>query len=420
MPMVLSSPQGAFVHGQLINLVRTGRATTRPALEKHTGLGRKVVAQRVQQAIDVGLLEAGDLAPSAGGRPSRMLRLRSNAGHVYAGVIGATELSAAVSTLDGTLIASAHEDHDTGNEPRGTLEMLDRMFGRLGRRTRTEPWAFGIGIAGPVEFSTGTLVAPPIMPAWEGFNIRTWFRERYDASVWVDNDVNTMALGEWHRGAARDSRDLLYVLMDTGIGAGLVSAGTVFRGDRGAAGDIGHIRVTDDPDVLCRCERTGCLEALAGGWGLVERLTLRAHESPFLDSTIRANGRLSAADIGRAAAAGDNLALSTVLEGARTVAATVANLVSFANPGTIVLGGGALRVGPRLVDTFEEVVRRRVSDLAGRDLTIRPASLDFSEGLVGAAHLAIECLFEPASLGAWVDNGSPIGHAALLHRTASA
>src|SRR4051794_23243638 len=103
------SPQEAFVHGQLINLVRTGKAVTRPALEQETGIGRKVVTQRVQQAIDVGLLEDGDLAPSAGGRPSRLLRFRSEAGHVYAGMIGATAMTAALAPPDGAPIAPLHE-----------------------------------------------------------------------------------------------------------------------------------------------------------------------------------------------------------------------------------------------------------------------------------------------------------------------
>src|SRR3954447_8006324 len=122
------SPQEAFVHGQLINLVRTGKAVTRPGLEQETGIGRKVVTQRVQQAIDVGLLEDGDLAPSAGGRPSRLLRFRAEAGHVYAGMIGATEMTAAVATLDGTLIASLHEDWVAADRPEETLEVLDALF----------------------------------------------------------------------------------------------------------------------------------------------------------------------------------------------------------------------------------------------------------------------------------------------------
>ncbi|CCH88195.1 Transcriptional regulator/sugar kinase [Modestobacter italicus] len=412
------SPQESFIHGKLINLVRTGQAVTRPALEQETGLGRKVVTQRVQQAIDVGLLEDGDLAPSAGGRPSRLLRFRTEAGHVYAGMIGATEMTAAVATLDGTLVASLHEDWVAADRPDQTLEVLDALFVRLARRTRTEPWAFGIGVAGPVDFGTGRLVDPPIMPGWDGYSVRSWFRERYDAPVWVDNDVNLMALGEWHKGEPQDGRDLLYVFVDEGVGAGLVSRGSVFRGDTGAAGDIGHLQVTEDPAVQCRCGQTGCLEAVTGGWGLVRRLTERATESPVLAARLADHGRLTAEDVGLAARAGDPLAASEVDRGSRLIGATAANLVNFVNPGTVVLGGGALRVGERVFRIFEETLLRRTSKLAAQRLTVRPASLDFREGVTGAAILAIEQLFGSGAVGLWIEDGTPVGHAVPLHRTA--
>lgn len=414
------SPQESFIHGRLINLVRTGRAVTRPALEQETGLGRKVVTQRVQQAIDVGLLEDGELAPSAGGRPSRLLRFRAEAGHVFAGMIAATELTAAVLTLDGTLVASLHEDWNAADRPEETLEILDGLFVRLARKTRTEPWAFGIGVSAPVDFSTGRLVDPPIMPGWNGYSVRSWFRDRYDAPVWVDNDVNLMALGEWHKGEPRDGRDLLYILIDEGIGAGLVSRGQVFRGDTGAAGDIGHIQVTDDPAVVCRCGQTGCLEAVTGGWGLVRQLAPRVTESPALSARVAQHGGpLTTEDVGLAARAGDPVASEAVLRGARVVGVTVANLVNFMNPRTVVVGGGALRVGVEVFTTLEETVRGRITKLAAQRLRMRPASLDFREGVTGAGILAIEQLFAPSSVGLWIEYGSPIGHAAPLQRMAA-
>ncbi|WP_106403250.1 ROK family protein [Actinocorallia populi] len=410
------SPQEAFIHGRLINLVRTGRALTRPALEQETGLGRKIVAQRVQQAIDAGLLEDAALVPSGGGRPSRQLRFRAEAGHVYAGVVGATEMTAAVATLDGTLVASLHEDWDAADRPDETMELLNGLFARLARRTRTLPWAFGIGVAGPVDFATGRLVDPPIMPGWDGYSVRSWLRDRYDAAVWVDNDVNLMALGEWHKGIPHDGRDLLYVLADQGIGAGLVSRGLVFRGDTGAAGDIGHIQVSHSSDVVCRCGRTGCLEALAGGWGIIRQVTERTGESPRLAARLAQEGRLTAQDVGLAAAADDPLAVEVVLRATRLLGRTTANLVNFVNPGTVVLGGGALRVGDWVLETFEDTVRAGVGRLAGGRLAVRPASLDFREGVTGAAILAIEHLFGPSSVGLWIENGSPVGHAAPLQR----
>jgi predicted NBD/HSP70 family sugar kinase len=229
-----------------------------------------------------------------------------------------------------------------------------------------------------------------------------------------------MALGEWHRGEPRDGRDLLYVYADQGIGAGLVSRGLVFRGQTGAAGDIGHVQVTDDPRVVCRCGRQGCLEAVAGGWCMIRELTARADESPVLSARLAERGQLMALDFGEAAASGDPLASAAVQRSIKAVGQTVAGLVNFVNPGTVVLGGGALRVGGDLVPVFEQTIRARVSELAGRELRIRPASLEFREGVIGGAILAIEHLFAPDSVGLWIEHGSPLGHAAPLQRSALA
>ena len=132
-------------------------------------------------------------------------------------------------------------------------------------------WAVSVGLPAPTDHPTGRVVTPQTIPGWAGFDARSWFSARYDAPVWVDRETNLRALGEWERGEPQERRDLLYVKVATGIGSGLVTGGRLHRGDSGAAGDIGHVRVTDDPAAVCRCGKTGCLEAVAGGWALVRR-----------------------------------------------------------------------------------------------------------------------------------------------------
>ncbi|MEU4560719.1 ROK family protein [Actinoplanes sp. NPDC023936] len=395
----------------IIDLVRSGRAATRPELGVVTGLGRKVVTQRVDQAISLGLLEDGELAPSSGGRQARTLRFRARAGYVYGALVGASEFTAAVLDLDGALITSHHEDWNVDRGPEPTMSRLEAAFAGLARATGlTRPWGIGIGMPGPVEFATGRLVAPPIMPGWDGFSVRSWFRDHYDAPVWVDNDVNLMALGEWTAGKPHDGRDMLFVKAGTGIGAGLINRGRLLRGDRGAAGDIGHVHVSSDPAALCRCGRTGCLEAVASGWSLLEEATRRIAESPRLSLP------LTLGKIGAAAAAGDPLAVELVETRVQALAEVVAHLVNFTNPGVLVLGGGALRTGPRFIEMIAEAVLARCTDLVTRDLVIRPASLDQMEGVIGAGLLAGAGLLNPSSLTQWAESGSPLGHAADLQR----
>src|SRR6202012_1854300 len=124
-------------------------------------------------------------------------------------------------------------------------DLFDEVLDQSGH-SRRDVWATGIGVPGPVDFAQGRRVRPPIMPGWDDFDIRGWFAPQLPGPVLVDNDVNVMALGEYWRGWRERAGDLLYVKVATGIGAGLISRGIVFRGARGAAGDIGHLRV-DSP-----------------------------------------------------------------------------------------------------------------------------------------------------------------------------
>ena len=148
---------------------------------------------------------------------------------------------------------------------------MEELFGKLDPRAHGLPgrlWGIGIAVPGPVEFRTGRPTSPPIMPGWDGYPIRERFADALRRPVWVDNDVNALALGEWRAGVAVDHDDVVVIKVGTGIGAGIIAEGRIHRGAQGSAGDVGHIQVVDDRDLVCRCGNVGCLEALAGGAAL--------------------------------------------------------------------------------------------------------------------------------------------------------
>jgi predicted NBD/HSP70 family sugar kinase len=398
---------------QIVDLVRRDDANSRPQLEALTGLGRAVVNERLADGIELGVLEELEAMPTTGqrGRPSRTVRFRSDAGVVLSACLGAVSLHAAVSDLAGNPLGRAFRRINVADGPRPVLGSVQTLFRRLLARVDgdTAVWGIAIGVPGPVEFRTGRVVAPPIMPGWDGYDVRDHFYRRFGAPVWVDNEVNLMALGEWHRGEPREGRDLLYVKVSTGIGSGLVTGGQLHRGDSGAAGDIGHVRVTADRRVHCRCGKTGCLEAVAGGWALQQRLEAVAADgtSSALAKRLASHGHLEAEDIGLAVAEGDAVARSAVVHSARVTGQAIAGVVNFANPGTLVLGGGAIRHGPLFFEEFRKSVLEGAIELAARNLTIRQASLDFNEGTIGGSILAAENLLRPQALRLWLADGNP-------------
>jgi predicted NBD/HSP70 family sugar kinase len=392
---------------RIVNLVRTGEATTRPEIGRVTGLGRGVVTQRVDQAIHIGYLAEGDFGASSGGRAPRTLRFCAEKGTIIVCALGALHIRVGIADLEGAILDQAHQDWEISRGPEETIEAVLSMIGKLlGKKARPPVWGIVIGLPGPVDFHSGRPVAPPIMPGWNGYDVRDPFEQHFNAPVWVDNDSNLLAFGE--RARRRDAQaDLIYVKIGSGIGAGLLSEGRIHRGANGAAGDIGHVRVPDS-NAVCRCGKTGCLEAVAGGWALVRDAEQAIQEGATgaLASSSSKDGRLTLEKIARAAEAGDPLAISLIQKSAEVVGETIASLVNMFNPGVIVIGGAVAGAG----ETFLAQVRHRVYELslplATRDLTIVLSVNDATEPLRGGAELAREQLFE-ATFPRWFAEGRP-------------
>ncbi|MGN6445222.1 ROK family protein [Amnibacterium sp.] len=413
------SGRDVLLLAQIVDLVRTGVANTRPDLEQATGLGRTVVNERLREGMDLGILEEGGTAQAERGRPSRTVRFRAEAGLILSAGFADNSVWASASDLEGVSLARTSADADVLDGPDVVLPIVDAQFRALLKRVRgRDVWGLALGLPGPVDFASGRMVAPPIMHGWDGFDVRGWFRNRYEAPVWVDNDDNLRAFGEWAIDQPHDVRDLLYVEIGEGIGSGLVTGGRLHRGDTGAAGDIGHFRVTDDPTALCRCGRTGCLAAVASGWGLARILTAAAErgDSPLLAELLQREGRIAGHELAAAIAAEDPVTMAAVRRAAHLAGLTVAGVVNFANPGTLVLGGSALRGTDLFFDTFKAAVLEQTIELAAQHLVIRPSSDEFEIGTVGGALLVVRRLFRLDALQLWLGAGTPIGSAVRIQQ----
>jgi predicted NBD/HSP70 family sugar kinase len=302
-----------------------------------------------------------------------------------------------VSDLAGTPLAETADDKDIALGPEDVLGWTSKRFAALLKKTGHSPAdvrGIGIGVPGPVEFASGQPFNPPIMPGWDGYSIPGWFAERYDAPVLVDNDVNIMARGE-HWIHWRDVEHLLLVKVGTGIGCGIVAGGQIHHGARGAAGDIGHIRVADE-DAVCTCGNIGCLEAVAGGKALAQRLAAEGADT--------ANSR----DVVRLVRAGDPTAMRMVREAGRSLGEVLAGTVNFFNPAVIVIGGDIAEAQAQLIAGVREGIFSRSLALATRDLRIVPCQLGDRAGVIGAAIMAIDRVLAPEA----IDRGLQLSSAA--------
>ncbi len=377
----------------LLSLVESHVPLTRAGLGETLGLGRNTLGSELRRLFALGLLEEGGRDESSAGRPSRRLRVSRGAGVVAAIEIGGTSIDVALATLASEILAHAAEPAVLSDGPDSVLgrafEVLRGLLTAEGL-TPADLRAVGVGVPGPVQAEEGEAIAPPIVSGWHGYPIRSTVAAAFDCPVFVENDVNVMALGEHLRGAARAVDDFLFVKVGTGIGAGLMVDGKIVRGASGGAGEIGHVCVAPDSDVVCPCGNTGCLQAFAGGPGIARAAeeAAAAGRSPLLAAARSQKGRLDAVDVGVAAAAGDPAAVAIVREAGRLVGSTLAVAVNLLNPAMIVMGGGIASIGDAFLAEIRAAIYRRSLPLATRNLPIVRSELGDRVGVIGASAYA--------------------------------
>jgi glucokinase-like ROK family protein len=267
--------------------------------------------------------------------------------------------------------------------------LLRQLLAQCGFNTK-QVIAIGMGVPGPVDFESAQLVNPPLMPEWDSFSIRDSLREEYNAPVFVDNDVNLMALGELWR-LQGGLQNFLVIKAGTGIGCGIVCHGEVYRGANGSAGDVGHICV-DLNGPRCHCGNAGCVEAMAAAPAIVRMATHAAEsgESTMLAAILTANGTLTPEDVGQASRNGDAAANRIIQEAGNRIGQMLASVVNFFNPSHVFIGGGLTRIGPLFLASVRQSVYHRSLALSTRHLEIQYTPLAERAGVIGAGALAMQ------------------------------
>jgi predicted NBD/HSP70 family sugar kinase len=389
------SPSGS--PGDLLELIRRRSPITRAELASITGLARSTIAQRIDVLIAEGLIGEIGEAVSTGGRPPTMLGFNSDSGIVLVADLGATHSRLAVCDLDANPLAETYRDIAIADGPDSVLywvlEGFDALIDEIGR-SAADVRGIGVGVPGPVDFSAGRAVHPPIMPGWDDFPIRDRFVERYDVPVLVDNDVNIMALGEyWVMHPKVD--DFIFVKVGTGIGSGLILDGRLHRGAKGAAGDIGHVQAGSG-EVVCRCGNLGCLEASAGGAALERSLREKGHDAEV------------SRDVVALVRAGNHDAIQAVRDAGRLIGRVLATTVNLLNPAVVSIGGDIAEAGQQLLAGIRETVYQRSTALSTNELRITTGTLGDRAGVIGAAALIIEHVLDPDTVNAAL-NGTTSG-----------
>ncbi len=315
---------------------------------------------------------------------------------LYAAVdLGGTKIYAVLAENSGRILSSIRYDTLVDEGPEAILGQIAvsvrELLSQAGARTNRLS-AVGVCLAGFFDWQRRLLIHSPNIPGLDQIRVEERLSRKLFVPVLAENDANAAAIGEARRGAASGSQDVLYITVSTGIGAGLVLGGQIYRGSRGFAGEVGHM-VVKSGGILCGCGRYGCLETVASGTAIAcaANEALQNGTATLLRELAREQGgRVNAATVFSAARAGDKLAQEIVSEAVYYLGIALVNLVNMLNPEVVVIGGGVSAAGDELFVPLEKAIRNYAILPAAASVTLKQATLGVEAGVKGMLCLLTE------------------------------
>ncbi len=370
---------------------------SRADLSRRLEVSRSTASELVGDLLDTGLVAEGGDGPSRGGRRPILLKFQDRA-HVILGLdMGATHVAVALTDLRGRILAWREEAHPVRSDPEGTRALMIRLCDTVLEEVHgsaSSLLGIGIAVASPVDHLDPLRLSETVLPAWRGRSGFEALQKRYRVPVFVDNDANLGALAEGWWGAGRGVKHFTFIKLATGIGAGHMFGGQIYRGATNVAGEIGHISIDPHGDQ-CLCGNRGCLVTFIGGEALVHRAqAMLADEA----GSLLADGPITPGRIEEAALLRDPVAMQLVREVAHHLGVAIAGLLNLLNPEAVILGGSMARLKDDLLIPLRETVVRRtlVSSVAAAE--IRVSELGPQGIALGAATLVLSSALSSPTL----------------------
>ncbi|MBN2146024.1 MAG: ROK family transcriptional regulator [Anaerolineales bacterium] len=385
----------------VLDIIRfTPGGISRAELARQMALTRSAISLIIDDLQREGLVHETANSSTTGGRRSILLEINPRYGHLLGIDVGASHLGIVVTDFSARVLEEREFPFAVDDGPQKCLAEVDEhvreMLADLGMEMAAIR-GVGIGVPGPVVAEAGLVSAPPIMPGWDGYPIRDHLEGLWGRPVSLANDAELGALGEWAYGAGRGMQNLAYIKVGTGVGAGLLLNGQIYRGTTGSAGEIGHVTLLDG-GPLCTCGNRGCLEALSGGRAIARRAGEAVRAGRRTQLAAISPEKLTARDVAAAARMGDLVAQQALTEAGQYLGIAISSLVNLFNPSMVVVGGGVSQVGDLLLEPIRKSVRERSLKSAAQAVRITTAMLGRRSSGIGAVvqavNLALDRLIE--------------------------
>ena len=378
----------------ILDTIRIYDSISRAEISQKTNLSPTTVSTLTEDLIKEEYIKEIGEGKSRGGRRPILLKFNSNAHFIMGVKLDAKRITLALTNLKLSIINKARKTIKNTDENWVTRQIID-LVRRIARESSVQLEkiiGIGVGTIGMVDTEKG-IVEEAINIGWENIPLRDLIKEELDnIPVYIDNVANLAALGEKRAGIAKKAKNLVYIHLGGGIGAGIILNGEIYEGSNGSAGEIGHTTVEPN-GPRCKCGNRGCLENFASGRAIASRAIsglLAGRKTLINEITEGSIDKVTAEVVAEAAKEGDEFALEIWRETAEYLGIAIANLINVYNPEMIIIGGGVAQAGNFLFEPLKRVVEERALPRATKIVKIVPSELQDDASLIGAAALAME------------------------------
>jgi len=377
-----------FNRSLVLQAIRAYGPIARIELTELTSLTPTTITRLVDEFIKRGLVKEIGNVKGEIGRSRILLSINNEAYYVLGIDLARTSISCGVVDLSGNLLVTKRVSSDLTQHFPITLNTLKQtlysLLEEINSQIKEKIIAIGIGSPGPLSSSKGIIISPPNFSGWKDIPLKEIIEEEFNIPTFIENDAKACALGEKWFGCCRDIDNFVYLAVGTGVGAGIIINGEIYRGAGELAGELGHTTVDID-GPHCSCGNYGCLELYTSVGSLIERIRKE------LKSLLKEDPLETLSLFYRVAREGDIKAVKLLNDYCFWLGIGVVNAINIFSPEAVVLGREALINGVDLIiPRVEKIVRERSFSIAAQQTKILASSIGENTGIIGAATIALQ------------------------------
>lgn len=378
----------------ILNTLRLHAPISRAQVANLTGLTRGTVSNIVNVLIEDGLVFEDKLQDSKIGRPSILLGLRPDGGAVIGVEIGVDFISVLLTNFVAETLWEIRVQTAAAQSQTDIISQAEKYIDQalaIAKEQRLHPLGIGVGLPGLVNVRQGTLVIAPNLH-WTNVPLRLIWNQRFHMPIYIDNEANLSALGEYYFGIARNVGNFIFLSSDIGLGGGIMIDGRLFRGEHGYGGEIGHIQ-RDPQGEQCGCGRVGCWETQVGPRAVLSRVRKQLHtnsDPALLEACAGSLDNLTFDLVVKFAQSGDTICRQAIEEVAANLGTGIADLVNIFNPNLIVIGGAFISAKDIMQSIIEKIIFDNALRPAAESLQIKFSEYSAKACVLGAVAVVLD------------------------------